>query len=41
MTLSQKQRDLCTRSRWDFSDLRAIFLNCTLKRTPEVSHTQA
>ena len=40
MTLSQKQRDLCAESRWDFSDLRALFLNCTLKRTPEVSHTQ-
>ena len=23
----------------DFSDLSAIFLNCTLKRTPETSHT--
>ena len=25
---------------WDFSDLRALFINCTLKRSPEVSHTQ-
>ena len=25
---------------WDFSDLRALFVNCTLKRSPEVSHTQ-
>ena len=25
---------------WDFSDLRALFLNCTLKRSPEMSHTQ-
>jgi multimeric flavodoxin WrbA len=25
----------------DFSDLRALFLNCTLKRSPEPSHTQA
>ncbi|MDZ7732834.1 MAG: flavodoxin family protein [Acidimicrobiia bacterium] len=25
---------------WDFSDLRALFLNCTLKLSPEVSHTQ-
>ena len=23
-----------------FSDLRALFLNCTLKRSPELSHTQ-
>jgi multimeric flavodoxin WrbA len=25
----------------DFSDLRALFINCTLKRSPEPSHTQA
>ena len=25
----------------DFSDLRALYLNCTLKRSPEPSHTQA
>ena len=25
----------------DFSDLRALYINCTLKRSPEVSHTQA
>lgn len=25
---------------WDFSHLRALFLNCTLKRSPELSHTQ-
>jgi multimeric flavodoxin WrbA len=25
---------------WDFSDLRAVFINCTLKRSPELSHTQ-
>ncbi len=24
----------------DFSDLSAVFINCTLKRSPEVSHTQ-
>jgi len=23
----------------DFSDLRAVFINCTLKRSPEVSNT--
>ena len=26
--------------RWDFSDLKALFLNCTLKRSPELSHTE-
>jgi multimeric flavodoxin WrbA len=24
----------------DYSDLRALFINCTLKRSPEMSHTQ-
>jgi hypothetical protein len=24
----------------DYSDLRALFLNCTLKPSPEPSHTQ-
>ncbi len=24
----------------DFSDLKALFLNCTLKKSPELSHTQ-
>jgi multimeric flavodoxin WrbA len=24
----------------DYSDLRAVFVNCTLKRSPEVSHTE-
>ena len=24
----------------DFSDLKAVFLNCTLKRSPELSHTE-
>ena len=40
MNLNPKQEELCTRSTWDFSDLKALFLNCTLKRSPEVSHTQ-
>jgi len=25
---------------YDFSDLRATFINCTLKRSPELSHTE-
>jgi hypothetical protein len=25
---------------WDFSDLRVVYINCTLKRSPEVSNTQ-
>lgn len=39
MTLTKKQRQQCDTSEWDFSDLKAIFLNCTLKRSPELSHT--
>src|ERR687886_3101617 len=38
--LSPKQEELCHQSQWDFSDLRALFINCTLKRSPEQSHTQ-
>ncbi len=30
----------CTESTWDFSNLKALFINCTLKRSPEMSHTQ-
>jgi multimeric flavodoxin WrbA len=40
MELSDRQQAQCTASRWDFSDLRALFLNCTLKRSPELSHTE-
>ena len=36
----EKHDDVGEESRWDFSDLRALFLNCTLKRSPELSHTQ-
>ena len=39
MDLSERQEQQCAASRWDFSDLRAIFLNCTLKKSPELSHT--
>ncbi|HEX3611388.1 MAG TPA: hypothetical protein VHU88_06845, partial [Sporichthyaceae bacterium] len=38
--LAPKQEELCGQSTWDFSDLRALFINCTLKRSPEQSHTQ-
>lgn len=40
MTLNQKQEELCSESRWDFSNLNALFLNCTLKPTPKLSHTE-
>jgi hypothetical protein len=32
---------LLQESRWDFSDLNAVFINCTLKRSPEPSNAQA
>jgi multimeric flavodoxin WrbA len=38
--LSAQQARLSAQDRWDFSNLRALFINCTLKRSPEVSHTQ-
>ena len=37
---NDKQQKMCEETRWDFSDLRALFLNCTLKRSPELSHTE-
>jgi multimeric flavodoxin WrbA len=38
--LSPEQEALCHQDQWDFGDLRALYVNCTLKRTPELSHTQ-
>jgi multimeric flavodoxin WrbA len=38
--LTAKQEELCNQTTWDFTSLRALFVNCTLKRSPEVSHTQ-
>ena len=38
--LSERVLEMCTTSVWDFTDLRALFLNCTLKPTPELSHTE-
>jgi multimeric flavodoxin WrbA len=38
--LTEQQAKLCEESTWDFSDLRALYLSCTLKRSPEVSNTE-
>ncbi len=38
--LSEQQEALCRQTRWDFSQLAALFVNCTLKLSPERSHTQ-
>ena len=38
--LTAMQAELCESSATDYSDLKALFINCTLKRSPEVSNTQ-
>src|SRR3990170_8229552 len=38
--LNDVQERQCRESPWDFSDLRALYTNCTLKKSPELSHTQ-
>jgi multimeric flavodoxin WrbA len=40
MALNKRQLDECDSNKWDFSDLNALFLNCTLKKNPELSHTE-
>jgi multimeric flavodoxin WrbA len=40
MALSPKQEELCSTSTWNFGDLKAVLLNCTLKQSPERSHTE-
>ena len=40
MTLTPQMEQLCEENTTDFSDLSALFINCTLKRSPELSHTQ-
>jgi multimeric flavodoxin WrbA len=41
MALTPRQAELCDQDRWDFSDLKAIFINCTLKPTGQLSNTEA
>ena len=40
MVLNSQQREMCEQSQWDFTDLNAVFLNCTLKPTGQLSHTE-
>ena len=40
MDFSEHNEELCSQSQWDFSRLRALFLNCTLKPSPQQSHTR-
>ncbi len=39
MKLSKKQEELCDQNKWDFSDLKALFINCSLKKSGTISHT--
>jgi len=40
MSIEAVLAELRTTDRWDFTGLRALYVNCTLKRSPERSHTQ-
>lgn len=39
MALTPQQEQLCADSPYDFSGLKAMFINCTLKPSPETSNT--
>jgi multimeric flavodoxin WrbA len=38
--LPAEAEELCAASPYDFSDVNAVFVNCTLKRSPEPSNTE-
>ncbi len=40
MALSDKQEELCRTNPVDHSNLRAVYINCTLKRPDQSSHTE-
>jgi multimeric flavodoxin WrbA len=40
LTLDAIPPEMRATEQWDFSGLRALYVNCTLKRSPELSHTQ-
>ena len=40
MQLSSFQKKLNDESTYDFSGLKAVFINCTLKKSPEISNTE-
>ncbi len=40
VALNPQAEKLCEENSTDYSDLKAFFINCTLKRSPEQSHTQ-
>jgi multimeric flavodoxin WrbA len=40
MSLPEKMETLSAQDQWDFSNLRALFINCTLKKSPDISNTE-
>ena len=38
--LSDEQQRLCDENETDYSDLKALYLNCTLKPSRQPSHTR-
>jgi multimeric flavodoxin WrbA len=40
MVMSMMQEKLASQELWDFSDLSAFYINTTLKKSPEMSHTE-
>ena len=38
--LNKKQEEICQTGNYDFGNLKALFLNCTLKPSPQISHTE-
>jgi len=38
--LNPVQKKWNNQDQWDFSDLKALFINCTLKKSPQTSHTR-
>jgi len=39
MKLTKQQEEWAKQNVWDFSRLKALFINCTLKKSPDPSHT--
>jgi multimeric flavodoxin WrbA len=40
VALTERQRELSASNPFDFTDLRALYVSCTLKPSPEPSHTE-
>ena len=40
MVMPAMQEKLAAQDMWDFSDLSALYVNATLKKSPKMSHTQ-